>query len=392
MIASAFSATITMGLPIVLHESMSVREEAAVAVGLATAFIVNFTILRGFVFESRGHRGREIVAFAATSAGFRALDYVTFLIGFRGLRLHYVVAMVLMLSASAIGKFVVYRWFVFSGRRSGRVTAAPVGIDAVARSEVESGNRTYHRAQEQMELLPNYYEWTYRDFRSYLHGLVVELGCGAGMGVATYIGQASRVYAVDYNDELMRRVARRFPSPKVVPIRVDLSGSWEALGDVAAHAVVMMDVLEHFADDQAVAEKAWKLLVPGGHLLVKVPAQRSMFSNMDRASGHFRRYDAADLRALMDAAGFDPVSVREINPIGALVYRLKNRTNTNFSRTFSPRQLWIINALLPFLRWFDVLPFGGLSLTGVFRKPPATAALATHQQHRIIEGPAPVRP
>ena len=122
--------------------------------------------------------------------------------------------------------------------------------------------------------------------------------------------------------------------------------------------------------EKAVAEKARKLLKPNGHLLVKVPAQSALFSSLDRASGHFRRYDEKQLQTLMEAAGYETVSLKKINPIGALVYRLKSGKNTNFSRTFSTRQLHLINALLPLLRYFDGLPLlGGLSLAGVFRKP-----------------------
>ena len=121
---------------------------------------------------------------------------------------------------------------------------------------VEQRNRTYHEAQDRMELLPNYYRWTYGKFRRYLRGTVVELGCGAGIGIATYVNEASKVYAVDYNEELVARVARRFPGPKVVAIRADLLADWDRLAEIEADAVIMMDVLEHFADDAAVARKA----------------------------------------------------------------------------------------------------------------------------------------
>ena len=71
----------------------------------------------------------------------------------------------------------------------------------------------------------------------------------------------------------------------------------------------------------------------------------------------------------MRSVGYETVSLRKMNPVGALAYRLKSGKNTNFSRTFSVRQLRMINASLPLLSWFDYLPLvGGLSLAGVFRK------------------------
>lgn len=386
-IASVLSATISVGLPIVLHEKLSVIEETAVAIGQVTAFVVNFSVLRAFVFGSDGHKWRELGGFALTAGAFRGIEYGVFLLAHSVLRIHYMMAIALMLSSSAIGKFLVYRSLVFRGRRVAS-SAGDDGDSGTGATELESQNRTYHRAQDHMELLPNYYRWTYRGFLGYLRGDVVELGCGAGMGIATYVDRVSKVYAVDYNDELMRRVAQRFPSDKVVPLREDLTGSWDQLDGVEADAVIMMDVLEHFADDRSVVEKAWTLLKPEGHLLVKVPARSAMFSNMDRASGHFRRYDAETLQALMKTEGFESVRLREINPIGAVVYRFRSNARTNFSRTFSAEQLRVINALLPLLRWFDGLPIGGLSVTGVFRKP-ATAPAAPRDPSDRSSGARP---
>ena len=45
-------------------------------------------------------------------------------------------------------------------------------------------------------------------------------------------------------------------------------------------------------------------LKPGGKVVIKVPAQSRLYNAMDEASGHFRRYDDADLRALMEKHGF----------------------------------------------------------------------------------------
>ena len=72
-------------------------------------------------------------------------------------------------------------------------------------------NRTYHEALAQMELLPNYYAWTYEAFRPFITGEVIELGCGAGLGMATYVDRVQRVYAVDHNEKLLKRVRASLP-------------------------------------------------------------------------------------------------------------------------------------------------------------------------------------
>ena len=230
-------------------------------------------------------------------------------------------------------------------------------------------NRTYHEAQSQMELLPGYYSWTYGAFRPYLKGHVVELGSGSGLGISTYIDATDRVTAIDYNQVLLDRLAEQVQSDKLVTLCADLTGDWQALAGLEADTVVMMDVLEHFADDKAFLEGAAGLLKPGGQLAVKVPAGKRLYSDIDEASGHYRRYDRTDLEKLAWNAGLAVTFVKPINRLGAVAYRMKRGSGTNFSKSFSPGQLKMINAALPLIRLVDLVPgLPGLSHLAVMRK------------------------
>ncbi|TQV76258.1 class I SAM-dependent methyltransferase [Denitrobaculum tricleocarpae] len=234
----------------------------------------------------------------------------------------------------------------------------------------ESANRTYHEAQSQMELLPNYYRWTYKQFLPFLHGQVIELGCGAGLGIQFYEENATRVYAVDYNQELLDRIDAAFPSGKVQTYRLDLTDDWADLESLEVQAVVMMDILEHFDDDAELMRKVVRCVKPGGHVAIKVPAQADLFSEIDKASGHYRRYDRSQLKQVVEAAGLETVWIRPINPLGAIAYRAKREKKSNFSQTFSPGALKLINIAIPALSLLDHLRFlPGQSWVGVFRKP-----------------------
>lgn len=236
--------------------------------------------------------------------------------------------------------------------------------------DIEEGNLAHHEAQSLLELMPNYYSWTYGKFKNILHGDVIEIGCGAGLGIGNYLHQVSHVYAVDYNDELLRRIANTYPADRVTTVKADLRGGWKELEGLHGDAVIMMDVLEHFADDADFFSKAAGMIKPGGHLIVKVPAQSALYSEMDQASGHFRRYDAGGLRRLAAAANLRTIRLSPINPVGGLAYRFKNKNKTNFSKSFSPAQLKLINAFIPLIALFDMLPFlPGLSIVGVFQRP-----------------------
>jgi hypothetical protein len=59
-----------------------------------------------------------------------------------------------------------------------------------------------------------------------------------------------------------------------------------------------------------------------------------------------------------------------MNPVGAWGYRLKKDRQTNYSKTFSPTKLKLVNAAIPVLSLFDLVPgLDGLSLVGVFDLP-----------------------
>ncbi len=234
---------------------------------------------------------------------------------------------------------------------------------------IEEFNQSYHIAQDRMALLPNYYSWIYSHIRDYLSGNIVELGSGAGYVMKNYIHQAEKVIAVDYNQQLLDCLKQLYPTDKIIPVLADLKDDWHELDDIVADAVLSFDVLEHFKDEDAFMLNIRKILKKGGWMVVKVPAQQRLFSEMDIASGHYRRYDKEHLANLMHRHGFKVVSQKFMNPVGAFIYRFKRKKKTNFSRSISPTTLKLANRLIPLLALFDNLPgVKGLSLIGIYEK------------------------
>jgi SAM-dependent methyltransferase len=80
-------------------------------------------------------------------------------------------------------------------------------------------------------------------------------------------------------------------------------------------AILYVDVLEHIADDEAELREAAAHLAPGGRLIVLAPAHPYLFSRMDAAIGHHRRYTMAGLRALTPA-GCRLEALRQVDAAG----------------------------------------------------------------------------
>jgi SAM-dependent methyltransferase len=67
------------------------------------------------------------------------------------------------------------------------------------------------------------------------------------------------------------------------------------------------EVLEHIDDDREALAGWLRHLRPGGHVLVSVPFARDRFGPWDARAGHYRRYDRADLIAVMEGAGLTSI-------------------------------------------------------------------------------------
>jgi SAM-dependent methyltransferase len=73
---------------------------------------------------------------------------------------------------------------------------------------------------------------------------------------------------------------------------------------VQFNLVGLFDVLEHLPNDQQVLDNLYSMLLPGGALLLTVPAFPSLWSYFDEASHHVERYQAGELQAKLEKAGF----------------------------------------------------------------------------------------
>jgi SAM-dependent methyltransferase len=65
-----------------------------------------------------------------------------------------------------------------------------------------------------------------------------------------------------------------------------------------------LDVIEHVEDDMAGLREIWRVLRPGGAVLINVPAFESLWSEKDDANHHYRRYRRAGLRRVLENSGF----------------------------------------------------------------------------------------
>jgi SAM-dependent methyltransferase len=127
-------------------------------------------------------------------------------------------------------------------------------------------------------------------------GLVMDVGSGPG-GPARSLFPEAYLLGVDLSPMALQAYAqingRLVADAGRLPCRTH-----------SVAAIGAFDVLEHLPDDAAALAEWRRVLVPGGWLLVTVPAYAALWSRHDEANGHHRRYRRSALRRVLAAAGF----------------------------------------------------------------------------------------
>lgn len=216
-----------------------------------------------------------------------------------------------------------------------------------------------------------YNDWVYRQIQPYLGERVLEVGSGIGNMTGYYVDRPL-VVCVDLLAESLEVVRQKFPGrPNLRTEQGDIcaESTIAALQTYRFDTAVMLNVLEHIEDDVGALAAIHRLLVPGGRLLLLVPAERYLYGTLDRSLGHYRRYEPTDLRALLERSDYHIESLRYMNLPGILGWFLNGRV---LRRQLLPRpQLALFNVLAPIFERLEeaVPPPRGQSLVAICRKP-----------------------
>jgi SAM-dependent methyltransferase len=171
----------------------------------------------------------------------------------------------------------------------------------------------------------NYYRWVIGEFAPFLGRRVIEVGAGIGNFSRSLLQHSpvSELILVEPGENLFPFLQKRFAEEPRVRV---VHGYFHDLKRPAtADSVVLVNVLEHVAEDQALLDSAHEVLMPGGTLLLLVPALSWIYGSLDEAFGHYRRYSKASLAAKLRTAGFQILRLSYLNLPGIVGWFLTGR-------------------------------------------------------------------
>lgn len=228
---------------------------------------------------------------------------------------------------------------------------------------------------KEYEQLEKYY-WWFVGRRRIIEGIlkkyffgpqlrILDWGCGPG-GNFQFLEKYGQVLGVDASDEAIR--ACREKNIRHVIKAGDLS---EFKSNIKFDLITNFDVLEHIQEDEKFLSDLRKLSIPGGYVLVTVPAYQFLWTGLDEVLGHKRRYTKKEICKKFRRSGYQVVMASYffffLSPL-FIAYRMiqkikkSNMISLNQSVSKLPRIVnWLFTKIL-FLEALIVprlnLPFG----------------------------------
>ena len=177
------------------------------------------------------------------------------------------------------------------------------------------------RDLEALSCLNRYRQWIFDSMAGYVRGRVVEIGAGIGTFSDLLRSASSELVLVEPGTDQYAALRDKFGGADGVEVTCNDALAWaQACPDASFDTVVMINVLEHVEHDEQLLAELHRILRPGGHLCIFVPALMALYSEIDRKYGHFRRYHRAELRGRMTGAGFAILKERWMDAPGALAW------------------------------------------------------------------------
>jgi len=190
---------------------------------------------------------------------------------------------------------------------------------------------------EAMSFAQNYHNWIYENIETELGTKIAEIGSGVGNFTEFLLrNEHARIDA--YEPCAKMHLNNKFSkNPRVNCINSNFELVSKSL-DNKYDSVIFINVLEHIQQDSDAIKKAYKIIRRGGTLIIFVPALQVLYSNFDRSTGHYRRYQKSELTKLVQNASFKIISCEYFDSKGIIpwfVFMKVMRRGLSIRNTFT---------------------------------------------------------
>jgi SAM-dependent methyltransferase len=123
--------------------------------------------------------------------------------------------------------------------------------------------------------------------RKFLKDDMLEVGAGCGSFTKAYMKNFQSITLTDADAGSYNLLKKNFINEKKITVLNSLTKNINK----KFNTILYFNVLEHVKEDKLEIRNALEKLNSGGHLIILVPAHQKIYSKLDKAVGHYKRYD-----------------------------------------------------------------------------------------------------
>ncbi|MDP7244146.1 MAG: class I SAM-dependent methyltransferase [Flavobacteriales bacterium] len=159
----------------------------------------------------------------------------------------------------------------------------------------------------------------YMETAKIISGNVLEIGCGEGYGITELAPKAEQYFALDkYNTAISEELKEKnniiFKQMEVPPLK--------GIDNNSIDFVVTFQVIEHINNDELFISEIYRVLRPGGKLILTTPNQ---LMSLTRNPWHFREYTPNHIQEILQTS-FQDIDIKGVFGLEkAMDYYEKNK-------------------------------------------------------------------
>ena len=151
--------------------------------------------------------------------------------------------------------------------------------------------------------------------KKYLKGDILEVGAGCGSFTKNYLNKSiNSITLTELDKKNILDLKEKFKANANIKILnkniEDVSGKFDS--------IIYLHVLEHIKNDKKEILNATKRLNKNGFLVIMVPAHQKIYSNLDKAVGHFRRYEIEFFNK--NFKSLEKINIKFLDTMGYFLY------------------------------------------------------------------------
>jgi SAM-dependent methyltransferase len=216
--------------------------------------------------------------------------------------------------------------------------------------------------------------WMYHSIKPFCHGKILEIGSGVGNISEYFLNDNSSILLTDIREGYCESLRKKFSGSNTLLgietmnlVDQDFDKKFEKYFG-SFDSVFALNVVEHIFDDKLSISNCYKLLRPGGHLVILVPAYQWLYNNFDIQLEHYRRYTRKRLESLLLTSNFSIFRSWYFNAAGITGWYVSGKLQHH--KIIPVWQIRLYNKLVGIFKLFDRIIFNsfGLSVITVGKK------------------------